>query len=154
MAKVKDKKEKGYDIENIKKQIVDLPKNAFNIPIRAFNKLSSAILPKNKSRNNEKILYYLRIYTYLVNAYDFLTYDKYQKSFNHLHVLKNLTKECTYREEKSYVNIISDIVKEINSNKDEIIRRLSEYHASDPAHSRTKLQLAQNMCIMRILKLS
>jgi len=124
------------------------------IPLKRIGNLLNKLMPKKDVKHGEKILNYIRIYTRLVNAYDLLNKDSYQRAFDHLVIVKNLTREITYREENRYIENINKIVKDILKKKRSIVRRLKKYEATDPAHSKTNLLLAQNICILRIMKVS
>jgi hypothetical protein len=131
-----------------------IPMTLNRIPLRKVTGLLNKIIPKQERKQTEKVLSYLRIYTHLVNAYDMIDPEHCQRAFDHILIVKNLTKEVSYRGEKSYLENINQIAKDILKKRRSIVRRLNKYQASDPAHSKTNLLLAQNICVLRIMKIA
>jgi hypothetical protein len=123
------------------------------IPIKKVGRLLDKLVPKKDARQGEKILSYIRIYSNLVTAYNLMNKQSYNRAFEHLKILKNLTKEASFRGEAHYIDNIRKIVLSILKKKKTIARRLNKYEASDPAHAKTNLLLAQNICILRILNI-
>jgi hypothetical protein len=124
------------------------------IPLKKIGLLLNKIIPQKDIKSSEKVLDYIRIYTHMVTAYDLLNKNSYQRAFDHMIIVKNLSKNVSYSSEKIYMEQILKIINDILKKKRSIIRRLNKYEASDPAHSKTNLLLAQNICILRILKVN
>ena len=120
----------------------------------SFDKILEKLVPKKDRLKNEMVVHYLRIYTHLVMAGDMLTAGGYERSMNLLTIVRNLTKNCSFREEEPYYRNICKITSDILVQRSKIKRRIKAYNASDPAHTKTKLHLAENICILRILKIS
>jgi hypothetical protein len=49
---------------------------------------------------------------------------------------------------------ISAILNSLLKNKDKIIEGIIKEEASDPFHAKTSVMLAENICILRILKIN
>ncbi|MCK5282442.1 MAG: hypothetical protein KAK00_03455 [Nanoarchaeota archaeon] len=121
------------------------------IPIN-INKLFEFVFPKKEKYINEKIIFYLRLYTDLVRAEDNISKSRYKKMINLLKVVRNTTKGTTFKEDELYLKRIRQISNEILSNVKCVKCRSKDCQICDSAHMKTKLQLAQNICILRILK--
>ncbi|MFH1641379.1 MAG: hypothetical protein ABIC04_00610 [Nanoarchaeota archaeon] len=152
MAKINFKKIPWAKLNLNKIPLELIPLN--KIPLRKIGRLLNLVLPSKDIKNSEKILVYIRIYSRLISSYELLNKKSYKRAFEHLIILKNLTKDIPFRDEKNYIEHIQIIVKKILQNKKSIISRLKKYSASDPAHSKTNLLSAQNICILRILKVN
>ncbi|HLC96155.1 MAG TPA: hypothetical protein VJH97_02445 [Candidatus Nanoarchaeia archaeon] len=124
------------------------------IPFKKMGKLFEQLVPLKKRREREKIINYIRLYTHLVTAYNLMNPHSYNRAFDHLAIVRNFTKEISYREEQTYMENIHSIVSDITKRKARIIKRLKKYAGSDPAHAQTNLLLAQNICILRIIKIT
>ena len=105
---------------------------------------------KAEGKNQEKLVYYLKLYTHLITALDEL---KSRRGFDRLIIVSQLTKE-SYPGESHYIKYVSSLVRSTLSNKKRILQILSKDPASDPLHAKTELLMAQNICMLRILKLS
>lgn len=117
-----------------------------------LNKLINFVFPKKDKYITEKTLFYLRLYTGLIKAEDKLTPDGCSRMVNILKVVRNMAKSSEYKEEEAYLKRIREIANEIISNMSKIRRIINKDPTSDAFHAKTKLQLAQNICILRILK--
>jgi len=99
----------------------------------------------------EKLVYYLKLYTHLITAVDEL---KSRRGFDRLKIVADLTSKESYAGEVHYIKYINTLVREIMHNKKRIQRILSKDPAADALYARTKLLMAQNICVIRILKLN
>ena len=117
-----------------------------------LNKLIGSIFPKKEKYLNEKIIFYIRLYTDLIRAEDKMTLDGFNKMINLLKVVRNMSRDPKFKEEEAYLKRIREIVNSIISNGSIIKRAIRKDLACDPYHAKTKLQLAQNICILRVLK--
>lgn len=124
------------------------------MPLKKISGLLNSVFTKRDLKKGEKFINYIKIYTHLINAYDLLNKNTYKRAFDHLVIVNNLAKEFSYKGEKSYIQHIGRISKGILKKRKSIVRRLNKYSASDPAHSKTNLLLAQNICIIRMLKIN
>lgn len=122
--------------------------------VQKINRLMRELLPQEGSKKNEKILAYIRIYTDLINAGNLLRKTTYKKSIEYLNIVKRFTKEYNFKEEEHYLKRINELATSILSNIRCTKCKSDDCNVCNPAHSRTKLQLAQNICVLRILKLS
>ncbi len=101
---------------------------------------------------NEKILDYLQIYTHLIMANFLLKRDTFKKALDQLQVIMNLTKQIKYKDEEFYLMTIRKLVKEIISKQKRIARGFNKDYITDPGNAKVKLQLAQNICVLRVLR--
>ena len=118
--------------------------------VQKLNKLVQTVLPKEDKRRNEKILAYLRIYTNLINAGNIL--HRCKRCIDYCKVVKRSTREFNFKEEEPYMKRINELVSGIVSDKR--WTRSGDLQIGDPSHVRTKLLVAQNICVLRILKIS
>ena len=120
------------------------------IPVN-LNKLIGFIFPERQKYFNEKRIYYIRLYTDLIRAEDYLTETGFKKSINFLMIIRNMTKETEFKEEEVYFKRINEIVNgilsKLKNRKNKIKNEMIDHN-----HLKTKLQLAQNICILRVLK--
>ena len=79
---------------------------------RQLMKIEEIINPFLRIRN-EKIIYYVRIYTNLVNAASFYEAGKVVKSKNLMRVVKGFTEHTSFPEEKSHVIKLNKLSSEI-----------------------------------------
>jgi len=124
------------------------------MPLKRIGGLLNKVIPKKDVKKGEKLISYIRIYTHLVNAYDLMNVHMYDRAFDHLVIVKNLTRGSSFQGEKSYLGHIRKIAVGIIKKRRPIVRRLHKYAASDPAHSKTNLLLAQNICVIRMIKIN
>jgi len=106
---------------------------------------------KESHKTHDKLIFYLKLYTHLISALDEL---KYKRGFDRLKIVANLTRTESYPGEAHYTHYINTIAKDILSHKIRIQRIQSKDPAGDPLHAKTRLLLAQNICMIRILKLN
>lgn len=119
-----------------------------------FKKLIDLIIPKKERRQSNIIISYIRIYTQLNNAFNLLNKENCKRAFEHLFITKNIIKQLNFQEEQHYLKRISDILNSILKNKGVIIMQIRKNEAPDPFHVKTSVLLAQNICILRILKIN
>ena len=119
-----------------------------------FKKLIDLIIPKKERRQSNIIISYIRIYTQLNNAFNLLNKENCKRAFEHLFITKNIIKQLNFQEEQRYLQRISDILNSILKNKGAIIMQIRMNKAPDPFHVKTSVLLAQNICILRILKIN
>ncbi|MBR9698962.1 hypothetical protein GOV09_00710 [Candidatus Woesearchaeota archaeon] len=120
-----------------------------------LNKFLDFVISKDELYINEKIIYYIRLYTDLVRAEENLA-GGFNRMLNYLRIVRNMAKQATFREEEVYFQRIYDIAHEIIGNQAKIRRAASKLKPgdaySDPLGARTRMQLAQNICILRVMK--
>lgn len=119
-----------------------------------FKRLIDLIIPKKERRQSNIIISYIRIYTQLNNAFNLLNKENCKRAFEHLLITKNIIKQLNFQEEQHYLKRISDILNSILKNKETIIMQIRKDEVSDPFHIKTLVLLAQNICILRILKIN
>ena len=117
-----------------------------------LNKLIGFIFPKKEKYLNEKVIFYLRLYTDLIKAEEKMTLNGFKRMSNLLKVVRNMSRNSKFKEEEAYLKRIREIVSSILSKSLTIKSEIRKDPACDPCHAMTKLQLAQNICILRILK--
>ena len=120
-----------------------------------LNKLLDVLRPA-KGKTNEKIIFYTRLYTDLIRAEENLKENGFFRLVNYLKVVRHQAKNCEFSDEEVYMKRIHSIANEILNNMDDLKKQIKQSELgdayADPYHARTKLQLAQNICILRILK--
>lgn len=119
-----------------------------------FKKLIDLIIPKKERRQSEIIIGYIGIYTLLNNAFNLLNRESCKKSMEYLQIAKKGINELKFEEEAPYLKRISNILNAILKNSRAIINGIREGQASDPFHVKTSVLLAQNICVLRILKIN
>ena len=118
----------------------------------SLNKLLGFVFPQKEKYKNEKNLFYLRLYSDLIRAEDRLNPEKCKTMTNILKVVRNMARTTEFKEEEAYLKRIRDIASEVISNMNKIKVQIKKDPIGDPMHAKTKLQLAQNICILRIMK--
>jgi hypothetical protein len=118
----------------------------------SLNKLIEFVFPKKEKYINEKIIFYIRIYTDLVKAEERMTPERCKGIINLLKVVRNMSRNSDFKEEEAYLKRIKEITNSIIFNNKKIIKEVKKDPLGDHFHAKTKLQLAQNICILRILK--
>src|SRR3989338_195996 len=119
-----------------------------------FKKLIDLIIPKKERRQSEIIIGYIGIYTLLNNAFNLLNRESCKKSMEYLQIAKKGINELKFEEEAPYLKRISNILNDILKNSRAIINGIREGQASEPFHVKTSVLLAQNICVLRILKIN
>ncbi len=119
-----------------------------------FKKLIDLIIPKKERRQSEIIIGYIQVYTLLNNASNLLNKDNCRRAIEHLQIAKKSIKQLKFEDERPYLQRIVNILNSILKNKKEVIKEIRKEGASDPFHIKTSLRLAQNICILRVLKIN
>lgn len=119
-----------------------------------FKKLIDLIMPKKERRQSEIIIGYIQIYTLLNNAFNLLNRENCRRAVERVRIAKKSIRQLKFEEEKPYLGRIANILDSILKNSDAITKGIRKEDASDPFHAKTLLQLAQNICILRILKIN
>jgi hypothetical protein len=122
------------------------------MPLERFNYLCQRLWSKDERKSNEKNMHYLRIYTNLVLADKLLSKKNHLESFKYLELALQFTKDFPFPKEEHYVKNIQRLVKEVISQEKEICQRFKRAQKTEISHIKVKLQLAQNLCVLRILK--
>ena len=128
--------------------------NLDNLGFSNFKNLIDVILPKKERRQSEIIISYLRIYTHLNNAINLLNKDTLKRAFEHLLITIKIVRQLKFNEERPYLKRISNILNFILKNKEKVMKEIRREQYSDPFHVKTSVLLAQNICILRILKIN
>tara|TARA_Y100000310_G_C20701005_1_gene829883 strand:+ start:8554 stop:8883 length:330 start_codon:yes stop_codon:yes gene_type:complete len=105
---------------------------------------------REEGKNREKLIYYLKLYTHLITAIEELGS---RRGFDRLKIVSQLTRE-SHPGETHYIKYIHSLVRSVFSHKRRIKNILNKDPAADPLHAKTQLLTAQNICMLRILKLS
>tara|TARA_Y100000310_G_scaffold345846_1_gene471105 strand:- start:3445 stop:3864 length:420 start_codon:yes stop_codon:yes gene_type:complete len=121
-----------------------------------FKRMIDVIIPKKERKQNRMIIAYMRIYTHLVSARALMTKERCNRAIDHLNLAKNIIKQTDDVQEKPYIKRLADTVEPIIKNKEDLIRLVKKEdkndETEDPYHVQTAILLAQNICILRILK--
>lgn len=113
------------------------------INLSDINKVFQNISKHKVAKRNKKILNYLRIYSHLLTARAFLK-SKVSRFKTHAIIAKKLTRGTEFEDERVYIERINKILSSVLS-----VKRSDEAAISA---IETKLLLAQNICILRVLK--
>jgi hypothetical protein len=116
-----------------------------------FEKNVLPILKPGQQKEQAKIAYYLKLYTNLMGAE--LNLSK-RRGFDQLRIVKNMTEEESHHGEMHYINYINLIAKSLLSDQQKIHKILGKDPVADPLYAKTRLLMAQNICVLRILKMS
>ena len=119
-----------------------------------FKRLIDSIFPKKERRQSRIIIAYIRIYTQLNNAFNLLSREECRRAFEYISFTKSIIKQSEFDEEKVYLLRVEKILNSLLKKKEAIIRSIKKENASDPSHVKTSVMLAQNICILRILKIN
>ena len=115
-----------------------------------FEKKIIPFLGSRKSEQ-ERMIFYIKLYTHLIIAPEEL---KSRRGYDRLKVVYDLTRSASFSGESHYIKYINNIVKDILANRRRIQALISKDPVSDPFHVKTRLLTAQNICMLRILKIS
>ncbi|NQU98181.1 amidohydrolase family protein [Candidatus Woesearchaeota archaeon] len=147
--KTRNKKHYTIDLYKLTKRSFKLITNLPFLPIKTFiDKISSIESRKNANR----IVHYLRIYTFLNGAEVLLEKESFNRAYNRLKIIRNITKEPFDKKEEVYINLIRKTVNKIINDKKNIVKnlRITDYNIQSEA--RTNIRIAKNICITRMLK--
>ncbi len=122
------------------------------MPLERFHYICQRLWSKDERKSNEKNMHYLRVYTNLVLADKLLSKKNYLESFKYLDLSLHFTKDFPFPKEEHYVQNIQRLIKEVIAQKKEIKKRFTRAKKPEISHIKVKLQLAQNLCVLRILK--
>ena len=100
---------------------------------------------------NEKVVYYLKLYSVFIVAENKLDAPR---GIHSLLIANSMTSQEAYDGEEHYIKYLNSIVKRILKNKETIQQILKEDPVADPLRAKSELLMAQNICVMRILKMS
>lgn len=99
---------------------------------------------------NKKIIFYLRLYTYLLIASENLRLGAFRDCIYNLRIAKKFAADCEFKKENIYAKRIKNISDALISGLKNIRKKedyKTEYHRLD-----VLLSTAQGICILRILK--
>lgn len=119
-----------------------------------FKKLIDLIMPKKERRQSNIIISYIRIHSQLNNAFNMLNREKCRRAMEYVAISRRFIKRLKFEEERPYLDRILKILNQILKNRKLIINGIRKEEASDPFHVKTLVLLAQNICILRILKIN
>ncbi len=147
--KTKHKDEFKFDLYNLTKKSLKLITTLPYLPIKTFiDKISSIESRKNANR----IVHYLRIYTFLNGAEVLLEKESYPRAYNRLRIIRNITKDAFDRGEERYIKLIAKSVDKIIKDQKKIVKELKTNDYNTQSEARTNIRIAKNICITRILK--
>jgi hypothetical protein len=133
---------------------VNFPEIMDELGFQKFTKLLEAILPHGERDQRRMIINYMNIYSKVTSSFELLTKHSCQRSFEHLMIAKKVIKKIKFEEEQPYLKRILDLLNMLIRHKSKIIHQLKKDDASNPYHIKSYLLLAQNICVIRILKIS
>ena len=133
---------------------MNMLENLDTLGLANFKKLIDLIIPKKERRQSRIIIDYIRIYTQLNNAFNLLNREYSRRAMEYISVARNIIRENKFEEEKPYLNRILNILNSILRNREAVISKIKKEQASDPFHIKTSVLLAQNICILRNLKIN
>ncbi|MBN1156227.1 hypothetical protein JXA85_01300 [Candidatus Woesearchaeota archaeon] len=115
--------------------------------IRAnLKKLREFILPDEDKLKREKSVLYLRVYTDLLQAQSNMT--NFKSFSEYLKIVRNIIKTSALKGEECYLSRIQEIINELLVSKKGRAYYSKDHHID---YAKTKLHVAQNICILRIL---
>ncbi|MAG92035.1 hypothetical protein CMO83_05145 [Candidatus Woesearchaeota archaeon] len=139
-------------LSHIKK--IRMPEGLDTLGFANFTKLLDYIMPEKERRQSEIIISYIRIYTHLNTSFNLLNKQTCRRAIEYLSMTKKIIKNTSFREEKPYFRRLLRILNFVIRNKKSIISDIKKDETSDPYHVKTSVLLAQNICILRILKIN
>tara|TARA_Y100000310_G_C20002294_1_gene499100 strand:+ start:106 stop:474 length:369 start_codon:yes stop_codon:yes gene_type:complete len=116
------------------------------------------IIPKKQRKQSMNIITYISIYTHLNNALNLLGNNGYKRAFDRLTVAKSIVKQIDDDKEKPYLKKILKTIDSMMKIKEDLLKEIKKEtinnEQQDPYHIRTSIMLAQNICVLRILKIN
>ena len=111
------------------------------------------ILPlmRKKQKEQERMLFYIKLYAHLIAAPEEL---QRRRGFDRLKIVYDLTRSNQFAGEAHYIAYIHQIAKDVINNRKRIRAILAKDPTADAFHSQTTLLMAQNICLLRILKMT
>jgi hypothetical protein len=121
--------------------------------VNIYDMFEKRIMPflKKGRREQEKLIYYLKLYSHLLSAMNEL---RSRRGFDRLRIVLKLTSKESFSGESHYLKYIGSITRDALANQKRIQGILAKDPTADPLHTKTRLMIAQNICILRILKLN
>mgnify|MGYP000235815190 CR=1 FL=1 len=116
-----------------------------------FEKNVVSLLKPDQRKGQTKLAYYLKLYTNFMSAESRLTT---RRGFDHLRIARFMTEQESYPGEAHYLRYINSIARSVLSNQDKILKILKKDPVADPLYAKSQLLMAQNICVLRILKIS
>lgn len=117
-----------------------------------FENIISGMAKERRRSEKAVFIYYIRLYTALIISLNYLDKIHYKQTISHLKVLQNFMRSSKLESEEMYLDRIKELVslvlKGIKCGK----CRTKNCTKCDRSHARTRLQLAQNICILRMLE--
>ena len=122
-----------------------------NIYKNFFEKNLLSLLKPDQKRGQAKLAYYLKLYSAFMGAeYQLAT----ARGFDNLRVARTMTSQQSYLGESHYIRHLNSISKSLLRHQKRIQRILKQDSVADPLHAKSQLLMAQNICVLRILKIS
>jgi len=119
-----------------------------------FKKLIDLIMPTKERKKNTIIIGYMQIYTHLNGALNLMRKDTCKRAFEHITIARKLIRQIKFEEENPYLKRLIKTLDYIIKNQKKIFKGIKKNESSDPSHVKTSLLLAENICILRILKIN
>ncbi len=123
-----------------------------------FKRMIDVIIPKKQRKQSMNIITYISIYTHLNNALNLLGNNGYKRAFDRLTVAKSIVKQIDDDKEKPYLKKILKTIDSMMKIKEDLLKEIKKEtinnEQQDPYHIRTSIMLAQNICVLRILKIN
>lgn len=110
------------------------------------NKILQKII-KKESLKKRSILLYLRLYADFALAEGFLNEELYQKRFiPYINIIKNLLEEINLGEESKFIKTLINLIEKM--------KKYKKYKKESLIYIKTYLLTCQNICIIRLMKIS
>ncbi len=146
----KIKEDHKIDLYKLSKESLKVITSLPLLPIKEFIDTISS----TQSRiNANRIIHYLRIYTFLNGAEVLLERDSYDRAYYRLELVKNITKVSFNKKEETYIALIRKSVNKLIRDKKKIIKILKTIDYNKQSEARTSIRIAKNICITRMLKI-
>lgn len=119
---------------------------------KSIDKLMSKVFVDAKRKKNQRVVFYLRLYTDLVDAQACLNPSGYRKFLSDINRVKKFTRSCKFSDESKYTKKIQEILNSLTPIVTEKLLKKKKYHELEHL-IKTRLKIAQSICVIRILAL-
>ena len=116
-----------------------------------FEKNIMTLLKPDQQKNQTKLAYYLKLYSAFIGAEHKLDTAR---GFDNLRIADGMTAQESFAGEVHYIKYLNSITRNIIRHRKKIQRVLKKDPVADPLHAKSHLLMAQNICVLRILKIS
>jgi len=117
--------------------------------LKSLDKILSKVFVDTKRKKNRRVVYYLRLYTDLVDAQACLNPQGYTKFLYNIERVIKFARSCRFADEKKYTKKINELLNSIIEKKKTPMKNYNHLEHL----IKTRMKIAKNICIMRILSL-